>query len=52
MHEKRLAAGETPGNGAFNKHCLQPNPGIPAPSIPMIGLFRLPGQLLTSITWL
>ena len=52
MHEKRLVAGETRGNGAFNKHCLQPNPGIPAPSIPMIGLFRQPGQLLTSITWL
>lgn len=46
MHEKRLGAGETRGNGAFNKHCLQPNPGIPAPSIPMIGLFRQPGQLL------
>ena len=45
MHEKRLGAGETRGNGA-NKHCLQPNPGIPAPSIPMIGLFRQPGQLL------
>ena len=52
MHEKRLVAGETRGNGASNKHCLQPNPGIPAPSIPMIGLFRQPGQLLTSITWL
>lgn len=39
MHENRLGAGETRGNGAFNKHCLQPNPGIPAPRIPMIGLF-------------
>ena len=46
MHEKGLRAGETRGNGAFNKHCLQPNPGIPAPSIPMISLFRQPGQLL------
>lgn len=44
MHEKRLVAGETRGNGAFNKHCL--HPGIPAASIPMIGLFRQPGQLL------
>ena len=39
MHEKRLGAGETRGNGAFNKHCLQPNPGILAPSIPMIVYF-------------
>lgn len=46
MHEKRLVAGETRGNGTFNKHCLQPNPGIPAPSTPMIGLVRQPGQLL------
>lgn len=47
IHEKRLGARETRGNGAFNKHCLQPNPGIAAHDW-SISTAR---STLTSITW-